>query len=401
MKMSRTLRIILLFASLSSIPAGTRAQSQSPLAPEQQAVGWIFTPSIGFGGAWDDNILLANTGDNPPGDYATPLNPSADLEYRGRRTRLSTGYEGAFLLYRQFDELNSTEQHARARLEQRLNERVTLFADETFAKVPTTDSLLLAGVPFYRVGSTSNEVGGGIEARLTRHTTMRGTYSLNKVTFADDTLAGADLQGGHAHEIVLGLDRAITSRLTVGAEYELRRAVISSGLDQFDSNTASVGMQFQINPTLTVTGLAGVSRLGAGLGHDEKIGPAVRAGISHRARHFVISAVYSRSFIPSFGFGGTFENEEWQANVHIPFYGTRGYIDGGVSRFDNDPLEATQPSLRSVWVSGTFGYRLTRWLSAEAYYAQSQQNSQRAGGDLGRHQVGFRMRATKPMRLAK
>ena len=399
MKTARTLRIVLLFASLCGMPAGTSAQSSQPQEP--QAVGWIFTPAVGFGGAWDNNILLANTGDNPPGDYATPLNPAADLDYRGRRTRLSTGYEGAFLLYRTFDELNSTEQHAHAMLEQRLTERLTLFGEETFAQVPTTDALMLSGVPFYRVGSRTNEVRAGLEARLTKTVALRGRYSLNHIMFADDSLAAADLQGGHSQELVVGLDRLLSPRLRIGAQFEVRRAVITGDVDRFDSNTASLGLEYDITPELTVSGLAGVSRLGAGVDHDARTGPAVRASITHRARHLVLSAVYSRSFIPSFGFGGTFQNEEWQGNVHVPFYGTRGYIDGSVARFDNDPLEVTQPSLRSLLLSATLGYRLTRWLSAEGYYAQSQQDSQQAGGDLGRHQVGFRMRAAKPMRLAK
>lgn len=399
MKTARTLRIVLLFASLCGMPAGISAQSSQPQEP--QAVGWIFTPAVGFGGAWDNNILLANTGDNPPGDYATPLNPAADLDYRGRRTRLSTGYEGAFLMYRTFDELNSTEQHARARLEQRLTERLTMYGEETFTRVPTTDALLLSGVPFYRVGSQMNEVGAGVEARLTKFLSLRGKYSLNHVTFADDSPVATDLQGGHEHEFVVALDRLLAPRLTIGAEFEARRAVIAGAIDGFDSNTASLGLQYDITPALTVSGFAGVSRLGAGVAHDAEVGPAVRAAITHRARRLALSAVYSRSFIPSFGFGGTFQNEEWQGNVHVPFYRTRGYIDGSVALFDNDPLVATQPSLRSLWVSATLGYRLTRWLSAEGYYAHSQQDSQQAGSDLGRHQVGFRMRAAKPMRLAK
>jgi hypothetical protein len=247
----------------------------------------------------------------------------------------------------------------------------------------------------------SNEAGGGLEARVTRTVTIRSSYSLNHVDFADDSAAGADLQGGHAHKIVAGLDRAISQQLSLSAEYELQRAVVGGGFDQFNSNTASAGMQYKITPALSVSGMAGVSMLGAGIGHGEEIGPSIRAAITHRARRIVASAVYSRSFIPSFGFGGTFQNEEWLATAYIPFFGTRGYIDGSIARFDNDPLIATQPSLRSVWVSGTFGYRLTRWLSAEAYYGHSQQNSQRPGGDLGRQQYGFRMRAAKPMRLAK
>jgi hypothetical protein len=403
MTIVRTLRIGLLIGALCSMPGVTNGQAltEIPVPEEQQAVGWIFTPSVRFGGAWDNNILLANPGDDPPGDYATPLNPSVHLDYRGRRTRLSTGYEGAFLLYRNFDELNSAEQHAHARFEYRMTARLTVFGTETFSRVPTSDALLLAGVPFYRVGSRVNEVGGGMEAQLTRHLSLRGKYGLNQVDFADDSPAGADLQGGHVHEIVAGVDRALSPRLTISAEYEARRAVVSGGLDQFDSNSGSMGVQYEITPVLTVSGFAGLARLNAGLGHDARFGPAVRAAIVNRIRRLVLSALYSRSFIPSFGFGGTYQNEEWQGNAHIPFARNRGYLDGSVARFDADPLQATQPSLRTVWVSGTVGYRLTRWLACEGYYGHSQQDSQRAGGDLGRHQVGFRMRAAKPMRLAK
>jgi len=399
MKMARTVQIVLLVGCLCGVPVGTDAQSQQP--QERQAVGWIFTPSIAFGGSWDDNILLANTGDDPPGDYATPVNPGAELDYRGRRTRLSTGYEGAFLMYRTFDELNSTEQHFRARLDQHLTPRLTLYGEETFAQVPTTDALQLAGVPFYRVGSRTNDIHGGLEARLTRDVTLRGEYSLNKVTFADDSPAGANLQGGHAHEVTVGIDRMVSPRLTFFAEYEYRRGLFSNEVDQFDTNTGGAGVAYAITPKLSVSGFAGVSMLGASDTHDTKFGPAVRAGITHNARRVVLSALYSHSFVPAFGFGGTFQNEEWQGNVHVPFYGTRGYVDGGVARFDNDPLEPTQPSLRSVWVSGTLGFRLTRWLSAEGYYGHTQQNAQQPGGELGRHQVGFRLRAAKPVRLAK
>ena len=403
MKIPRTLRIAVLAGSLGGIAGAASAQPTNIklLNEQEQAVGWIFTPAIESGGAWDTNILLANAGDNPPKDYATPVNPSAGLEYRGRRTRLSTGYEGAFLLYRNFSELNSTEQHARARVEHRASARFMFFGEETYSSVPTTDSLILSGVPFYRVGSQMNEVAAGTEARLSRTVTLRGNYSLNRVTFAKDSPAGGDLQGGHAHQFVLGLDRAITKRLAFTAEYEAWRAVVSGGLDHFATNTASVGLEYDLTESLSVFGLGGVSRLGAGVGHGTQIGPAMRAGITHRAHHIVLSGVYSRSYIPSFGFGGTFQNEEWQGNAHLPFYGTRGYIDGSLARFSNDPLEATQPSLRTLWLSGTLGYRLTRWLSAEGYYVHSQQDSQRAGGDLGRHQVGFRMRAAKPVRLAK
>ena len=397
-KALKALPVLLIAAA--SIQAALHAQA--PAQDQPAAVGWILTPSIRFGGAWDDNILLANAGDNPPGDYATPVGPALDLEYRGRRTRLTTGYQGSFLLYRTFDELNSTEQNARARFDHRATRRLAFFAEEIFIRVPTTDALQgVAGIPFYRVGSQMNTVATGFDAFLSRHTNLRGKYSFNDVTFNQDQRFGGDLQGGHAHEVTVGLDRALSSQLTIGAEYDGRRAITTQGLDRFNTHTGSVTMQYDITRTLTVSGLAGVSRLDSGLLQDSRIGPALRAAITQRSRYVVLSAVYSKSFIPSFGFGGTFQNEEWQGVVHVPFAGLRGYADGSIARLNNEPLEAVQPSLRSTWLTGTLGYRLTRWLSVEGYYAQSQQTSNRPGSDLGRHQVGFRMVASKPMRLAR
>jgi hypothetical protein len=389
---------VLLAVVAAMAPATADAQR---LTEERQVAGWIFTPAVRFGGAWDNNILLADPDSNPPSDYATPVSPSATLDYRGRRTRLSSGYDGSFLMYQTFGELNSSEHRVRGVLEHRATPRLMVFTEGDWARVPTTDALVLSGIPFFRIGSRMASAGGGFESTLARHLVMRGRYTLRRVDFEeDDEFVNANLLGGHAHEVGVSLNRAVSARLTVGTEYELRRAIITDLDDRVNSHTASGTVQYALTPATTVSGLLGVSRLDAGLLHEPRTGPAVRAGIIHRARLLVLSASYQRSFIPSFGFGGTFQNEEWQGNVHVPFARNRAYVDGSVARFNNDPLvENQQPSLRSVWLSGTLGYRFTRWLSMEGFYSQSDQSSQRAGGDLGRRQVGFRMHATKPMKL--
>jgi hypothetical protein len=112
-----------------------------------------------------------------------------------------------------------------------------------------------------------------------------------------------------------------------------------------------------------------------------------------------VSASYNRSYIPSFGFGGTFQNEQWMANLRMPLGRTRAYVDGGISWLNNDPLDTDQPSLQSAWVSSTLGYYATRWLSLEGFYGRTQQDSQRLGGRRERNQVGFRVVAAKPLKL--
>lgn len=365
----------------------------------QQPPGWVFTPSIGFGGSWDDNVLLVNPGENPPGDYATPISPTVALDYRGRRTVFSGGYEGALLVYRTLGELNSSEQRVRAFLQHRATERITVFAQESFMQAPTTDVLQLSGIPFYRLGSRTNAAGGGLDAQLARHTTLRSSYALRSVAFDVDEQLGAELEGGHAHEILLALGHALSSRLTLGGQYEFRRAILSAGSDRFNMHTGGMTLQFQASPLVKLTGSVGVARLGEGLRHGAHIGPAVGFSITRVSRLARLSAGYQRSFIPSYGFGGTFQNEEWTGSVLVPFANNRAYVDGGISWFDNDPLEEAQPSVQSLWLSGTLGYRITRWLNAEGFFGRSQQDTQRVGGDLDRNQVGFRLVAAKPVRL--
>lgn len=370
-----------------------------PGVENRQPPGWVFTPSIAFGGSWDDNVLLVDPAGDSPGDYATPISPTATLDYRGRRTRFTGGYGGSLLVYRTLGELNSSEQRVRAFFQHRATERVTIFAQENFTSAPTTDILQLAGVPFYRIGARSNTAGGGVEAIVARHTTLRGTYLLNSVNFEDDARLGQQLDGGHAHQVLLTFARALSTHLTLGGEYELRRAILSEAEDRFNIHTGSATLRFHATPTIMLAGSVGVARLGPGLQHEGRTGPALGASIVRTGEYMTLSAAYRRSFIPSFGFGGTFQNEEWSGNVHVPFARNRAYADGSIAWFDNDPLADGPPSVRTVWLSGTIGYRVMRWLNLEGFYGLSQQDTQRVGGDLDRTQIGFRVVAAKPVRI--
>lgn len=392
--------------TVASSPAIVIGQTGAP--PNQQAApGWVFTPSISFGGSWDDNVLLVDPGSNPPADYGSPIGPAASLDYTGKRTRFSSGYNGSFVRYLTLDNLNSFQHSLRAAVEHRANARLTFFGQESLTVAPTTDVLQLAGVPFYRIGSRSNSAGGGAQAALSKHTTLRGAYTLNSVAFDVNELLGNQLQGGHAHELRASLDHSLSRQLMVGGEYEFTRAIVNSrtfvGLDgpedRFNLQTGSLTAQYQPTARTTLSGAFGVARIGAGLSYAARTGPEWRAAVLQRAGRGVVSASYQRSHIPSFGFGGTFQNEQWMANVHMPLGRTRAYVDGGISWLNNDPLEANQPSLQTAWLSGNVGYYATRWLTLEGFYGRTQQDSQRAGGQLERNQVGFRVAAAKPVKL--
>lgn len=383
------------------------AHAQSAeLRPQPLPSGWVLTPAVSFGGSWDDNVLLVDPGDNPPKDYGSPINPSLGLDYTNRRTRLSIGYDGSIVIYRTLDELNSFEQVARGLLEHRASRRVTVTGQYNLTRAPTTDALQLAGIPFFRVGSRTQSASGGIQVALSKFSSMRAGYSLRGVDFDFDPEIGGGLRGGIEHQASFALDRRLSERLTVGGEYDLRRAIVEAAPesagppeDRFNIQSAGMTAQYKLSPESSISGRVGIAQLGSGLTHEGKIAPEWRAGISHRVGRTVVTGSYLRSFIPSFGFGGTFQNEEWAGSAHVPFAANRFYLDTGISRFNNEPLEPGQPNLRSLWWSARVGYFAARWLRVEGFYNRAQQNTGRPGGDLGRNQVGFNLTTSKPFKL--
>jgi hypothetical protein len=163
--------------------------------------------------------------------------------------------------------------------------------------------------------------------------------------------------------------------------------------------TAIATAQYQVAEGTTISGGFGVAVLGAGLAHEARTGPEWRAGFSQKTGRGVVSVSYQRAYIPSFGFGGTFQNQQWTANIRMPLGRSRAYVDGGFSWLNNQPLDTDQPNLKTMWLNSTFGYYLARWLSVEGFYGRTQQDSQRAGGQLERNQIGFQVVAAKPMKL--
>src|SRR4029078_293653 len=101
-------------------------RAQSGGVPAQQAPpGWIFTPSVVFGGTWDDNVLLSNPDAAPAANYGSPIASAASLSYTGKYTRFSSGYSGSFVRYMTLTELNSLQQSLHATIERRARGRLT------------------------------------------------------------------------------------------------------------------------------------------------------------------------------------------------------------------------------------------------------------------------------------
>jgi len=79
---------------------------ESP-TPQGTASGWTATPSLAYSGSWDDNVLLHGNGDAARSDFLSVLNPRGDVEFNGRRSQFAGNYDGAFLIYRDLNALDS------------------------------------------------------------------------------------------------------------------------------------------------------------------------------------------------------------------------------------------------------------------------------------------------------
>jgi len=397
--MSHRLRIALAVLALVMFGARAAAGQQTGGDSMQAHVsGWSVTPAIVFAGNWDDNVLMHVDADTTRGDYLSVVNPRGTLEYNGRRQQFSLYYDGAFLLYRDLGTLNSYDQHAFLSQQWRLSRRVSLFVRDTAAVVPTTDAIEFVGVPFLRVGTKVNELRGGAEVVLTKRTGMTVGYTSTWIAFDDKNAAFQLLQGGHAHGAIAALKHQLGSRLFAVANYDFQHATVTDTGDPFDVSNAIAALEYRLTDLTTISGGAGISHLTIPTLGLSKTGPALQAGLTRQFRKAGLDVAYRRSFLPSYGIGGTMQNEEVVSHGRLPL-NRRVYLQASLAWRRTDALFGEQPKLNSWWYAGGIGYGLTPWMRLEGVYNGSRQTIDRPGGMLHRNQIGFQVVMAQPVRI--
>src|SRR3954465_2164282 len=138
--MNRALAFFVALLTASSLrPPCAAAQSSNFLpadsANQQAPAGGSATPSLSVAGQLDDNVLVRENGDPATHDFLTVVSPRGTINYNGRRSQLSASYDGAFLIYRDFNELNSFDQHGVIAARHLLGPHFAVFARNTAAKV--------------------------------------------------------------------------------------------------------------------------------------------------------------------------------------------------------------------------------------------------------------------------
>ena len=386
---------------LAALPGPAAAQeSNFALSGDTRPVlvpGWTFTPSVLYQGVWDDNVLVRGMGDEAPRDFLNILNPKADVTFLGRRGQVDAGYDGAFVFYRQLETLNSYDQHARVSAQRLVTRHVTLFVTDNFAAVPTTELVRFIAVPFTRTGSQLDDLRTGVEMALSKYTSMKVSYNFQWVKFDRDDPLAPLLRGGHSHGATASLRHAISENTTLLADYDIQHAIVAVN-GTFDVQNAGAGVERKLSDYTRIYLVGGVARVGVTNFAAPRTGPSLRGGITHQYQRAAIDLSYSRSYVPAFGFGGTYQNEEIAAAVRLPL-SQRFYTNSSVSWRRNEPLTLGDPSLRSLWIESTVGYSVQPWLRLEGFYSGSRQTIAQPGTERDHNRVGFQIVTFKPLRV--
>src|SRR5258706_1829995 len=189
--------IVVLTLGGMPVSAQTPVYGALPDPGSRPIAGWMFVPSFGYSGVWDDNALVRGRGDTTP-DYANTLNPRALLDYTSRRTQFIGTYDGTFVAYRQLNALNSFDQRANVSARRLMTPHFAVFTRGSLASSPTTELLELVAVPFVRLGSRLADLKSGVEMAFTKRTSLAASYNLQWVDFDRDPLLGIELLGGHS-----------------------------------------------------------------------------------------------------------------------------------------------------------------------------------------------------------
>jgi hypothetical protein len=112
----------------------------------------------------------------------------------------------------------------------------------------------------------------------------------------------------------------------------------------------------------------------------------------------VVDLLLSQSYVPSWTFGGTTQNDEVTLRLRVPL-ARRLYAQSLASWRNDKSLVETVPGLKSLWIQATVGYTARTWVRLEGYYLSTQQSFATNDALLHHNQVGFQAIASKPVRL--
>jgi hypothetical protein len=395
---------IAVFGVALHTPLGAQERLGSGAPESNYQPGWTFTPIFGFAGTYDDNISLfgERTADQQNNDMIATIFPGADLHFRGRHTSFNTDYTGSFLGYRTYSTLNRFDQSGNINFEEQQSERLKWYGHANGAVLPSTDLIDLGGIPYRQTGVRTLSGRAGADYIINARSQIATSVDYQDISFDRPLDLVNDLRGGHVFEAVTSYRRRAGERLATGVDYSYRLASVVGESETFDIHTVLAAGDYEISPSWTLSGGGGLVYLQQTALTASHSGPAVRVSLERHRASTTVNIGYVRSYIPSFGFGGTVANQEVSLGFHTPLFHSRHFYTTNSAVFrDDTPLTdvTEQLPLRSFRTYSVVGWEPGPYVRIEGYYARTDQSSLRAGGQLYRDRVGFQIITSKPMRI--
>jgi hypothetical protein len=402
--MRRILLVALATITLTSVTRGQEPVASSGFQAGSPP-GWTFTPSMGVGETYDDNVSLfdIHVATNENNDFVTTYSPAADLTYAGAHTQFGMGYTASFLDYQTFSGFNRWAQRGHVDLKRQESARLSWAALANAESVPTTDAINFGGLPYRRTGARAVNGRTSVDYRFGARDTLTGYGAFQVVDFDRTVENGGFLEGGHAIEGGAAFRHQIDARLGLGAEYGLRRALIAGDTNAFFLHSVQGAIDYALSPSWSFSGLAGVVFLQPSAVAEGQTGPAVQVAFAHTRNSLTLRTWYLRSYTPSFAFGGTVRTHEAGFGLRSPLFHSRHFYTEHSALFrDDQPLLTSDPNslpLRSLRTNSIFGWAPQRYVRIEAFYSRVQQSTLRAGGEVNRNRIGIQIVTSKPMRF--
>jgi hypothetical protein len=397
---------IVVAVSLLGASSATAQEPVGPSAPQvSTAPGWTFTPAFGYATTYDDNISFfgLETAEGQNDDLLSMYRPSLSADYYGRHLRFGADYGGSLLNYRTFTSLNRWDQRGKIDLRRQETARLQWFARASGALMPSTDMVELGGIPYRHTGARTAEGRAGVEFQIGARDGVTSSFSSQWIEFDRPPEVRGFLRGGTVLESVSAWRHRLGSRLSAGMDYSFRRAAVVGDLEQFSIHTAQSAITYAVSPTWTFSGGGGLVHLERTATTAGRTGPAWSAALDRHNAHSRFHIGYARSFIPSFGFGGTIQSQETAVSYRTALFGSRHwYTDQSVMFRDDTPITSPvdQLPLRSLRTNSVLSWGPQPWVRLELFYSRLQQTSFRAGGQLFRNRVGFQIVTSKPVRVS-
>ena len=393
-----TVHALAALALCATAAAPAAAQDQPSEFQSWRVPGWTFTPGVIVGALFDTNVAIAAPDANgkTASDKLLQVAPFGQLGYYSARTTFSSGYQGSVRRYFDFDGLDGTDHRAYFTLRERVNRRVTLFANDNYSQVPTTDQLELNDVPFLRTGARYNSASAGVEARASRSTDVVVRYEMSWVDFVrqDTLLTGGMVNGLHGE-----VAHRFGDRVSAGAEYGVRLVDQNQGTSNLTFQDGGGVLHYRTGERTTFDAAAGVAHVIDRNFQIARTGPYAKLGLTHRAERATVGIAYNRTYAPSLAFGGANQSHEARGYIQMPLDRNRFYVQETAAWRRTAPFVRTELGLDSLFLNTVFGYAVQRWFRIEAYHSFTTQDNRAADGEISRHVAGVQFVVSEPVRI--